>query len=218
MVTTEIGTRRRARTDSQKEARRQAILEGARAHFRVAGFEQFSMAALARDVGIAKGTLYLYFATREEVLLAVFIEELRAFADRLLPDLVSGIGDAYFCDHFYQASVSDPVFLGLAGRLESVIEHNVSVDAFIDLKRAMAAELERMSAALSGALDITVEQGFDLLVSLSVLLQGASQVDAGPMMAGESLPADVEALMANFSAEDIFQRNALRILSGIRTQ
>ena len=40
----------------------------------------FSMANLAKLAGVAKGTLYLYFATREEVFLALYGQALCAGA------------------------------------------------------------------------------------------------------------------------------------------
>ena len=53
---------KRARTDAQKLFRRQAILDAADLHFAAVGFDAFSMARLAAQAGVAKGTLYLYLA------------------------------------------------------------------------------------------------------------------------------------------------------------
>ena len=216
MTMDELSTRRRARTDEQKEERRQAILTAAEAHFAAVGFESFSMAVLAREVGIAKGTLYLYFATREEVLLAVFMERFQDLGSRLIANLGPDLDEADFCAEFYRQSVADPVFIGLTSRLESVIEHNISLDAFCTMKRAMAAEFERMVAVLTERLSLTADQAFDLLISFSVLLQGASQADAGPTLEEESLPADVRTMLGHFSGEALFVRNARRILAGVR--
>jgi len=59
--------RKRARTQDQKHFRRQQILDAAEQHFAEVGYEGFSMANLAKLAGVVKGTLYLYFKTREEV-------------------------------------------------------------------------------------------------------------------------------------------------------
>ena len=56
----------RARSAEQKALRRQAVLEAAEKYFNEVGYEAFSMAQLAKNTGVAKGTLYLYFNTREE--------------------------------------------------------------------------------------------------------------------------------------------------------
>ena len=57
----------RARSLEQKAVRRLAVLEAAEAYFHDVGYQAFSMAQLAKNTGVAKGTLYLYFKTREEL-------------------------------------------------------------------------------------------------------------------------------------------------------
>jgi AcrR family transcriptional regulator len=64
---------RRAR---EREARRRAILEAARTLFAQQGVEATSMDALAARAELAKGTLYLYFKSKEELLIAMLEEDL----------------------------------------------------------------------------------------------------------------------------------------------
>ncbi len=68
--------RRRARTQEQKNLRRLEILDAAEKHFHEVGYEAFSMASLAKLAGVVKGTLYLYFKTREEVFLTLHTRSL----------------------------------------------------------------------------------------------------------------------------------------------
>lgn len=56
---------RRAR---EKETRKQAILDSAKALFARKGFENTTMDEVAREAELAKGTLYLYFKSKEELL------------------------------------------------------------------------------------------------------------------------------------------------------
>ena len=58
---------KRARSDEQKLFRRQQIMTAATELFHDVGYDGFSMALLADRAGVVKGTLYLYFKTREEV-------------------------------------------------------------------------------------------------------------------------------------------------------
>ncbi len=53
------------------EERRQNILEMAKETFIENGFEQTSMAAIAKKVGGSKATLYNYFSSKEEIFVAV---------------------------------------------------------------------------------------------------------------------------------------------------
>jgi AcrR family transcriptional regulator len=51
---------RRARSEPEKERRRRDILAAARAQLAQVGVESFSMVPLAKETGVARGTLYLY--------------------------------------------------------------------------------------------------------------------------------------------------------------
>src|SRR5262245_65890062 len=53
-----------ARSDRLK---RRQILEGARRMFLAQGFDAASMGAIARQAGVSKGTLYVYFKSKKEL-------------------------------------------------------------------------------------------------------------------------------------------------------
>jgi AcrR family transcriptional regulator len=73
----------RARQPEQKEERRKAILQAAHLLWTECTFEQFTMSHLAQRLGLAKGTLYLYFETKEELFLALLDELLEAWLGEL---------------------------------------------------------------------------------------------------------------------------------------
>jgi TetR/AcrR family fatty acid metabolism transcriptional regulator len=50
--------------------KRQRILEAARKRFRYYGFRKTTMQEIARDAGVAVGTLYLYFKDKDDLLVA----------------------------------------------------------------------------------------------------------------------------------------------------
>ena len=58
--------RQRARSDSEKEARRDAILKAAQRLIGRVGIDGMTMNALAAEAGVSKGTLYIYFSSKEE--------------------------------------------------------------------------------------------------------------------------------------------------------
>lgn len=77
----------------RQEQRRNEILAAARETFGENGYEQTSMAALAMKLGIAEATLYKYFDSKWDVLLAV----LEQWYDRMFGDYsrdLSGVSDA----------------------------------------------------------------------------------------------------------------------------
>lgn len=208
---------RRARTQAQKTARRQAILDVADAYFRESGFEAFSMAELAKRAGVAKGTLYLYFETREEVLLALYVELLDDWRQAFCAGLAGALDDEAFVRLFFDTSRADPAFLTVVSRMDSVIEHNVSREKLIESKRALAATLERIFDEAAGSLRLPPEKAAETIRALAFLVLGASQLDKGPALEEMNLPEDVRAFATSFSSESIFLPNALRIIAGIRS-
>lgn len=207
---------RRARSDSEKSDRRQAILAAADAHVREAGFDEFSMVVLARRAGIAKGTLYLYFETREEVLLSLYAGQLEAWCRALTARVHEGISDQAFAAAFLETAEADPVFLDLSARLGSVIEHNVSIERLVESKRAMRSLLLPLAAHFEHCLGLAAGKGAQAVAALTALLLGASQVDAGPSLQGEQVPADVREMIGLFRCREVFLANAPLLLAGAR--
>ena len=54
-------------SDIADSAKRRQIMEGARAVFLAQGFDAASMGEIARKAGVSKGTLYVYFNSKEEL-------------------------------------------------------------------------------------------------------------------------------------------------------
>ena len=67
-----------------REARRQAILQAARQVFARKGFEPATLEAVAREAGLAKGTLYLYFKDKEALYLQTVLYVLESLQADLL--------------------------------------------------------------------------------------------------------------------------------------
>ena len=68
------------RQDSADGAKRRQIMDGARAVFLAQGFDAASMGEIARKAGVSKGTLYVYFDSKEALFQAIAHEECAAQA------------------------------------------------------------------------------------------------------------------------------------------
>ena len=62
-------------------AKRQQIIEGARAVFLAQGFDAASMNDIARTAGVSKGTLYVYFENKEQLFQAICSQECEEHAE-----------------------------------------------------------------------------------------------------------------------------------------
>jgi AcrR family transcriptional regulator len=58
-------------SDAQRETRRQQILAAALRCFSRDGFHNTTTADIVRESGVSQGTLYLYFATKDDIILAL---------------------------------------------------------------------------------------------------------------------------------------------------
>ncbi len=72
----ELDNLRRGRPAAgQDPVKRSQIIEGARRVFIDKGFEAASMNDITREAGVSKGTIYVYFANKEELFEALIEEE-----------------------------------------------------------------------------------------------------------------------------------------------
>ncbi|MDQ0390221.1 TetR/AcrR family transcriptional regulator [Labrys monachus] len=108
-------------------AKRRQILDGARTVFLLHGFEGASMNDIAREAGVSKGTLYVYFESKER-LFSVIVDEERAIH-------VEGIFDF---DH------DNADIEGVLTRIATEITTFLSQPRIISAMRAVMGIVERM--------------------------------------------------------------------------
>jgi len=208
--------KKRARSLEEKSFRRQQILDAASALFAEVGYEGFSVALLASKAGIVKGTLYLYFKTREEVFLALYDQSLNRWSEKFIQRLPETLEDRAFCELLYDTAFGDALYVPLQARLEKVIEHNVSLDCLLLSKRNFLQQVDRIAAASADVLRLRNEQALEVIKTLGVLIVGVAGADLAPSLDGEEIPEDVQDLLASFSSRPIFIKNAVRIIQGVR--
>lgn len=83
-----VPSRQRARSPQDKDLRRAQLVGAATQLFADADFDAVTIARVAARAGVAKGTAYLYFATKE----SLFLELVRAEMSLLLADLTQKLG------------------------------------------------------------------------------------------------------------------------------
>jgi AcrR family transcriptional regulator len=209
--------RHRARTEDQKLFRRQEILDAAQSHYEDVGYEAFSMANLAKKSGVAKGTLYLYFTTREEVFLALYAQSLVRWSDQFIAGLTPNMDDHAYSARLHNTAMAAEGFVSLLVRLEHIIEHNVSFHSIVETKRLFAKRIAAIAKASAPVLGLTQAQATEVVKALGVLLIGVSGADQGPNLQGETVPADVQRFIDGFTSENLFVTNACFIIRGVRT-
>ena len=68
--------------------KRDRIMNAAITAFAQNGYHQATMAAVAREAGVAAGTIYLYFKSKDDLLISIFEEKVQGFIDEFHSQLV----------------------------------------------------------------------------------------------------------------------------------
>ncbi|MFY1661309.1 TetR/AcrR family transcriptional regulator [Micromonospora sp. WMMD1274] len=146
-------TFQRARTEEQREVRRQAILDAASAMLDEMPVAAVTLNELSRRVGLAKPNVLRYFESREAVLLELLDRYLREWLTELADELADGV-DANLPMTERATAVAGilsrslarrSVMCDLFGAQGSVLEHNVSVEVVARYKRASLDRLATMT-------------------------------------------------------------------------
>lgn len=115
---------KRARSVEKKEIRRAAILAAARKIVDRSGFPALTVDAVTKACGLAKGTFYVYFKTREDVVLEVLKDDFESWfveLERYLKTSREPFGPEL--EAFWRKGVQDrPRLISGLGYLHSALE------------------------------------------------------------------------------------------------
>ncbi|MBE0614051.1 MAG: TetR family transcriptional regulator [Burkholderiales bacterium] len=181
--------RHRATAPEAKIERRAAILDAAVGLLREAPLGVFSVDALARRAGLAKGTVYLYFGTREEVLLSVHAERAQNLFDVLERALAPPKADtARIARAVVRHLREHPEFLPLAATCRSMLETNISVETAIAFKCAVGGRLLQLGVRVEQLYPrLERGQGVALLMASYGLMLGLWQIAEPPKCLEEAM-------------------------------
>ena len=213
-----VAINQRARSLEQKALRRRAVLQVAETYLLEVGYEAFSMSKLAKKIGLAKGTLYLYFQTREELFLTLYDQSLIRWSQTFIDELSDSMTSKAYSQKLFNTASADGTFLPLLIRLEHMIEHNVAIPRLISSKQVFINQVKTLAKVTAISLRLSEAQAIEVVKTMGVLLIGATQGDQGPSLDHEELPEDVQNLIVSFSSEPLFVKNAVRIIEGIRAE
>ena len=166
----------RAMTEEQKQLRRADILKVALHRFTLTPYDQLSMADTAEEVGVAKGTLYLYFRSKEEMFLAVYTDELNAWFDELDRELGAAQGEASiaaFLQVLGDSLARRPQLLRLIAILHTVLEQNVDYATAKRFKGWLKERFMKTGGLIERYLPfLKAGQGTELMLRIDALIIG----------------------------------------------
>jgi AcrR family transcriptional regulator len=133
-----------------KEVRRHAILDAVEKLFLRHPDRMASVAEVAAAAKLAKGTVYLYFPSKEEMLLALHERHVAAFFAELVA-LLQRPAALTFAEIFEVARrhiVRGPGYLDLTSRCLSLMDREIPVERALAFKMGVGQALERAGALL----------------------------------------------------------------------
>jgi AcrR family transcriptional regulator len=123
------------RTVKPTEERRRDILAAALAAFGSKGFNETTMDEIAQAAGVAKGTVYLYFDSKEHLLLALKKDFMRGLTDAIADITAEAIEQLSAGKEIDYRDIIDDIFQTIAdyhcqnrGALEVVVRQNPGPD------------------------------------------------------------------------------------------
>ncbi len=131
-----MSLKQRAIADEDKEERRRALLDAAEALFLEHPDRMASVAEVAAAAGLAKGTVYLYFPGKEEMLLALHERHVAHYFDALMA-LLDATRPAGF-DEVWEVTrdqlIRVPGCLSLTSRCFGLMDRDIPTEAAIAFK------------------------------------------------------------------------------------
>ncbi|GIK85440.1 MAG: TetR/AcrR family transcriptional regulator [Burkholderiales bacterium] len=201
-----MAIRQRAVLAEDKQERHHAILDAAERLLHRSPDRVANVAEVADEAGLAKGTVYLYFPSKEELLLALHERHVDDFFDALVGRLALRapvtLDDmmALTRTHFLE----QPTFLPLATRCFGIMATAVPPASASSFHQRMAQRLQEAGAGLErhfpelrpGHGVALLRRSFALIVGLWQMSSAHASEEAGPCgLPADDFPAELAAAL-----------------------
>ena len=207
--------KKRARSKAAKSERKDAIIAAAETLLRKLGYDAMTMQAVAKEAGLGKGTLYLYFSGREGLVLDVYERLYDAWIDQFALHVSKVTGVEEFCRNFCDYYNTDPLFIKLRGFGLLHMEPQLDRGSCIKGKRAMASRVKKLAGIACQRLGMTPVLAQKFIWGLLTVASGATQLSMRPSHFGEGFPEDVTSFIESTNFETVFLNAAVPLCEGI---
>lgn len=197
-----VVSQQRARSLEDKDLRRAQLVDAATRLFADSTFEAVTIARVAELAGVAKGTAYLYFATKEALFLELARAELTLWVQALTQKLKRMRSGSTTPSGAHQAAKTVPAAMArcaaerpVLGRLlvllHSVIEPKIDEAAARDFKLYMRDLLTQASEAIALKIPgLSAQDAATLVLQMHALVISLSQLAHPPPVIARVMAAD----------------------------
>ncbi len=170
----------RAETPTEKIAKGEFILSTAESLARRDGLEGLSMNSLCAACGVAKGTLYLYFETRHEILAALFLKTLADWLRRFETKVAHGPRYDAFCETYAATLRQDPLLIPLMHHAHDNFEGGLPSETYQETLASFQRVLEAMAKIFCDAVNIENDEASRLVWAFYAAALGAGHFANSP--------------------------------------
>ena len=207
--------KKRARSKAAKSERKDAIITAAETLLRQSGYDAMTMQAVAAEAGLGKGTLYLYFPSREVLVFDVYGRLFDKWINQFASHFYDVTEVEEFCRSFCYYYTADPLFLKLTGFVISLMEPQLDRVSYIKGKRAMASRVKKLAGIACQRLGMTPVLAQKFVWGLLTVASGATQMSIRQLHSSGDFPEDVKVFIGSTSFETVFINAAVPLCSGI---
>lgn len=198
-----MAKQKRAISENEKNVKAEMIIDAAAELWNETDFEGFTMQALAQKMNLAKGTLYLYFKTKEEVFLSLY--------HRLLSSWFMEIENSFTKNNDWTSEkIARTLSLSLSNMsplirliaiLGTVLEKNISYEKAVEFKTWLVHVFNKTASLIEQSLPtLRKGDGHTILVFLQAMGAGLYSMSYGSPVIQEVLKKkEFQSLHIDFS-------------------
>lgn len=181
----------RAVREEDKLVQRQNILDAAERLFLARPEGLANMDELAEAAGVAKGTLYLYFPSKEEVLLALHERNVHTVFDAIDKEIErkskSGLTRTDLSALARKLIIESPIYLPLATLVIGFIGRSIPVDSVVRFHLSIIERVNRSGKSIEHAFGLPAGDGARLLEYSHAFVVGLWQLSGCGRIVAENL-------------------------------
>lgn len=193
----------RAETPAKKIAKGEFILSTAENLAPRDGLDALSMNALCAACGVAKGTLYLYFKTRHEILAALFLKTMGEWGRRLGARVANGPEYAAFCQAYAETLKQDTLLIALMHHAHQNFDHGLPDETYQETLSSFQRLLEKQADIFCDVLSVDSETASQMVWAFYTAALGAGHF-MSPAKKLASLPKELGQFRDALSFDTLF--------------
>lgn len=157
----------RAKSEKNKHIRIQQIMDTTDKLFHEKTYHEISLTVISAELGIARGGLYKYVASKEEIFLLIYLQKQQQFLDEIHNQLEGKEITVNLLAEIISKSIFKHLDLIKYHQiLNAIIETNVSIEKLAEFKKKSHEQMQPLFYILMDTCQIDEAQVFDIYLSI----------------------------------------------------